>query len=109
MKRKILSVMEFSSYLNKKKLSRFSLHADNQEWHSIKDPIDFTIVFQSMSVVEYSSTVHLGGDSASIISLRGVSYIEVDEEESVLGTVFVVCCSPIVAGASEIKYKIIAR
>lgn len=101
-----LSLGEFRSYLSGRRLSKISYLSEDQPFQS--GPCRFYLSFSSVAVSEQPNLVVLKRPDGDMLWFSHVRSVEVDEDSSVLGTVFRVLCDSPEDAAKKRPYILIA-
>ncbi len=105
--RKRVSVREFQGICSEKPPKQILYCSENQEWYRVSNPAKFSLSFCDIKTLENPNTIYLRAKE-NIVYFDRVRYIDVDDEQTVLGRVFVVTCGDSKAKEAEKKYTLIA-
>ena len=89
---KKLSVKGFQSYVSEHKPSEISFWSENQEWYTAADPFKIKMIFSNIFVGICPNVIYLNDKSNKEILFDRVKYVCVDEDSTVLGTIFRIHC-----------------
>lgn len=105
--KKIMSVRELKEYCDKNKLQKVFLHTDNQEPDFTPESWKIDLTFPMMLIHENPNLICLKSGTGTI-SFDRVQSVEVDTEQTVLGTVIKVFCGKFGSTEYDAAYTLIA-
>ena len=101
-----LSLGEFRSYLSGHRLSKIVYLSEDQPFQS--GPCRFRLSFSTIAVSEQPNLVVLKRPDGDELWLSHVRSVEVDEDSSILGTVFRILCEYPDSSAKKRPYILLA-
>lgn len=103
-----LSIQEFKKVCDALSPTQFIFSSENQSWHQVEHTIRAKLTFTIMMIAFNPNTICLKNHTDSLC-LNRVKSIKINDEKSMLGTIFTVICGDSGSNSKDVAYTIIAR